>query len=64
MKRAITRKRHRPNEIVAKLREADEALGLGKSLEDVTKSLGVSLLTLYRWRKEYESTDRYAVKCL
>ena len=64
MKRAITRKRHRPEEIVAKLREVDEALSLGKTLEDVTKSLGVSLMTLHRWRTEYGSTDRDAVKRL
>ena len=64
MKRAMTRKRHRPEEIVAKLREVDEALSQGKTLEDVAKSLGVSLLTLHRWRTEYGSTDRDAVKRL
>ena len=64
MKRAMTRKRHRPEEIVAKLRETDEALLQGKSLEDVAKSLGVSLMTLHRWGTEYGSTDRDAVKRL
>ncbi len=64
MKRAMTRKRHRPEEIVAKLRETDEALSQGKTLEDVAKSLGVSLMTLHRWRTEYGSTDRDAVKRL
>ena len=64
MKRAMTRKRHRPEEIVAKLREVDEALSQGKTLEDVAKSLGVSLMKLHRWRTEYGSTDRDAVKRL
>ena len=64
MKRAMTRKRHRPEEIVAKLREVDEALSQGNTLEDVAKSLGVSLMTLHRWRTEYGSTDRDAVKRL
>ena len=64
MKRAMTRKRHRPEEIVAKLREVDEALSQGKTLEDVAKSLGVALMTLHRWRTEYGSTDRDAVKRL
>ena len=64
MKRAMTRKRHRPEEIVAKLREVDEALSQGKTLEDVAKSLGVSLMTLHRWRTEYGSTDRDALKRL
>ena len=64
MKRAMTRKRHRPEEIVAKLRETDEALSQGKILEDVAKSLGVSLMTLHRWRTEYGSTDCDAMKRL
>ena len=64
MKRAMTRKRHRPEEIVAKLRETDKALAQGKTLEDIAKSLGVSLITLHRWRTEYGSTDRDAVKRL
>jgi len=61
MKRLMTRKRHRPEEVVAKLREADEAIAQGKSLEDVAKSLGVSLMSLHRWRTEYGSTDRDAM---
>ena len=44
MKRAMTRTRHRPEEIVAKLREADGVLSQGKSLEYVAKSLGGSLV--------------------
>ena len=64
MKLAMTRKRHRPEEIVAKLRETDEALSQGKSLEDVAKSLGVSLMTLHRWGRDYGSTDREAAKRL
>jgi putative transposase len=42
----------------------DEALAQVRPLEDVTKSLGVSLSTLNRWRTEYGSTDRDAVKRL
>jgi putative transposase len=50
MKRAMTRKRHRPEEVVAKLREVDEALSQGKILEDVAKLLSMSLMTLHRWQ--------------
>ena len=64
MKRAMIRKRYRPEEIVAKLRETDEALAQRKTPEDVAKSLGVSLMTLHPWRTEYGSTDRDAVKRL
>ena len=64
MKRVMTRKCHRPEEILAKLRKTDEAFDQVKSLEDVAKSLGVSLMTLNRQRAEYGSTDRGAVKRL
>lgn len=64
MKRVSNRKRHRPEEIVAKLREADEAVAQGQTSEDVAKKLGVSLVTLQRWRTEYGSSDRDAVKRL
>ena len=37
--------------------EADDALAQEKSVEDFANSLGVSLMTLQRWRTEYESTD-------
>lgn len=63
-KRAFPRNRHRIEEIVSKLREADEALWRGKTLEDVAKSLSVSLMTLHRCRTEYGSTDHYAVNRL
>ncbi len=62
MKRLMTRKRHRPEEVVAKLREADKAIAQGTALEDVAKSLGVSLMSLHRWRIEYGSTDGDAMK--
>ena len=57
MKRTFAKKRSRPNGIVAKLREAAEALSQRKTLEDVAKSLGVFLVTLHRWRAEYRFTD-------
>jgi hypothetical protein len=44
----MTRKRHRPEEVVVKLREADEALPQGKTLVDIAKSLGASLMPLHR----------------
>jgi hypothetical protein len=38
MKRVSNRKRHRPEEIVAKLREADEARAQGRTLEELAAS--------------------------
>ena len=61
MKRS-NRKRHRPEEVVAKLRQADEALAKGTPIAEVARSLGVSEVTLHRWRAEYGAVDRDAVR--
>ena len=58
----LNRKRHRPEEAVAKLRQADEALAKGTQIAEVAHSLGVSGVTLYRWRAEYGAVDRDAVR--
>ena len=58
------RKRHRPEEVVAKFRQADEALAKGTPLAEVARSLGVSEVTLHRWRAEYGAVDPDAVKRL
>jgi transposase-like protein len=63
MKRS-NRKRHRPEEVVAKLRQADEALAKGTPIAEVARSLGVSEVTLHRWRAEYGAVYRDAVKRL
>lgn len=64
MKDPGRRKRHRPEEVVAKLRQVDEALAAGKPIAEVARSLGVSAVTLHRWRAEYGAADRDAVRRL
>jgi putative transposase len=49
----MPQKRYRPEEIIAKLREAEVLLAQGKKVPDVVRALGVSEVTYYRWRKEY-----------
>jgi transposase len=49
----MPQKRYRPEEIIAKLRQADVLLGEGKKLPEVIKALGIHEVTYYRWRKEY-----------
>ncbi len=49
----MPRKRFRPEEIIAKLREADDLLGQGKRVAEVVRALGVSEVSYYRWRQEY-----------
>jgi putative transposase len=49
----MPRKTYRPEEIIAKLRQADVLLGEGKKVPEVIKTLGIHEVTYYRWRKEY-----------
>ena len=49
----MPQKRYRPEEIIAKLREAEVLLGEGKKVPEVVKALGIHEVTYYRWRKEY-----------
>lgn len=47
------RKKHSPEQIVAKLRDADVMLNTGKDLSAVLQSMGISEATYHRWRKQY-----------
>jgi putative transposase len=47
------RKRHSPEQIVVKLRDADALLNAGKDLAAVLQCLEVSESTLDRWRQQY-----------
>jgi DNA-directed RNA polymerase subunit H (RpoH/RPB5) len=44
-------KKHTHQEILSKLDRADELARAGKSQGDICKALGVSIMTLHRWRK-------------
>jgi transposase-like protein len=47
------RRRHSPEQIVRKLRDADAMLNAGKDLAAVLQSLEVSEATFGRWRAQY-----------
>lgn len=47
------RKRHTPEQIVKKLRDAEAMLNAGKDLAVVIQSLEVSEATFHRWRAQY-----------
>lgn len=45
--------KHTAEQIVAKLRQAEVELARGQSIAQVSKHLGITEQTYYRWRKEY-----------
>ena len=46
-------KRHKPEEIIAKLRQVDVMIAQGTTVADAVRSIGVTEVTYYRWRQEY-----------
>ena len=46
-------KKHRPEQIVARLREADAMIAGGKTVGQVCQGLEISEQTLSRWRNQY-----------
>ena len=49
----MPKKLYRPEEIIAKLRQAEVLLGQGKKVPEAVKAIGISEVSYYRWRKEY-----------
>lgn len=47
------KKRYTAEQVVKMLREADAAIGGGKTVEQVCRDLGISDATYYTWRKKY-----------
>ena len=44
-------KRHAPREITGKLAQANELAAKGKTQREISKALGVSIMTYHRWKK-------------
>lgn len=49
----VKKKRHSPEQIIAKLREAEAGLNGGEELSAVCRKLEISEQTYYRWRQQY-----------
>ncbi len=49
----MSKKRHKPEEIVAKLRQVDVLTSQGATVAEAIRQIGVTEVTYYRWRKEY-----------
>ena len=60
--KTVKAKRHTPNQVIRKLREAELMLGEGKSVAEVAKALEVSEVTFHRWRNQYGGMKANDVK--
>jgi transposase-like protein len=61
---AIPRKKHKPEEIVAKLRQVDVLVSQGQAVADAIRQIGVTEVTYYRWRQEFGGLKSDQVKRL
>jgi transposase-like protein len=58
----MRKKRHTPEEIIAKLRQVDVLVGQGTPVADAIRSIEVPEVTYYRWRQEYGGLKSDQVK--
>jgi putative transposase len=49
----MKRRRHTPEQIIRKLREAERLIGEGRTIPEAAKELGISEQTYHRWRNQY-----------
>ena len=60
----MSKKRHKPEEIVSKLRQVDVLTSQGKTVAEAIRSIGVTEVTYYRWRQEYGGLKSDQIKRL
>ena len=58
----MARRNYKPEEIVSKLRQADVLIAQGSKIPDVVRTLGVTQVTYYRWRREFGGLQTDQVK--
>ena len=64
MEREMARKRHKPEEIVAKLRQVDVLTAQGQSIAEAVRTIAVTETTYFRWRAVYGGLKSDQVKRL
>ena len=64
MEREMARKRHKPEEIVAKLWQVDVLTAQGQSIAEAVRTIAVTETTYFRWRAEYGGLKSDQVKRL
>ena len=60
----MARKRFTVEQIIGLLREADVKLSQGRNVGQVSRDMGITEQTYYRWRKEYGGMKTVQVKRL
>ena len=58
----MPKKRHKPEEIVAKLRQGDVMVSQGQAVADAIRSIGVTEVSYQRWRREFGGLKSDQVK--
>ncbi len=51
----MKRTRHTPEQVIRKLREAEKLLAQGKELEEICRSLEISVQTYHRCKAQYQA---------
>jgi transposase-like protein len=60
----MPQKKHKAEEIVAKLRQVDVLLSQGRTVGEAVRSIGVTQFTYYRWRKEFRKRLTAEIRCV
>ena len=60
----MPQKKHKPEEIVAKLRQVDVLTAQGQSIAEAVRTIAVTETTYFRWRAEYGGLKTDQVKRL
>ncbi len=60
----MPQKKHKPEEIVAKLRQVDVLLSQGRPVAEAIRTISVTAFTYCRWRKEFGGLKSDQVKRL
>ncbi len=58
----MAKRNYKPEEIVSKLRQADVLIAQGSKIPDVVRTLGMTQVTYYRWRREFGGLQTDQVK--
>jgi len=60
----MNRKRHTPEEIIRKLRTAEDAMAGGRTIEEACRVIAVSMATYQRWKGRCSGVKKDALKRL